>query len=359
MGISANKGEWSELYALLKILGDKKIHAGDAHLNKLESYYPVLKALRDEASRHMEYNIDSNIIVVSEDQSEICRISSADFLEQSKLLFSEIQAGAQGAGAFEIPKMDAFLNQIHCEKIKAKSRDKADIHLVVHDLKTGMQQLFGFSIKSEAGGKATLLNASDATGFIYKLSNINPSNAQAINNIDSSRKIQDRVIAINEREEDMKFLSIENTTFANNLRMIDSNLPEILAWMIKDCYINRDMNIRRAIDRITIANPFKYDLSLNHDFYGYKIKCFLVAIALGMLPATTWDGRYEATGGYIIVKEDGDLVCFHIYDRNLLEDYLLTNTKFETPSDKKFNLGRVYEQDNYWLFNLVLQIRFC
>lgn len=357
MGISANKGEWSELYALLKILGDKKIHAGDAHFNILETYYPVLKVLRDEANRHMEYEIDSNIVIVTEDNNEICRINSAVFLEQSKSLFTEIKTGSYGAGAFEIPVLNKFLKQIHCERVKAKSQDKADIRIVVHDHKTNMRQLLGFSIKSEAGSKATLLNASDATGFVYSLNNVDSSRAQEINNIDGKSKIQDRVVAIKNLEH--KFLRLENATFANNLRMIDSYLPEILAWMIIDCYENRDMNIRRAVDRITRANPFKYDLSLDHDFYGYKIKCFLVAVALGMLPATTWNGRYDATGGYIIVKEDGDIICFHIFDRNLLEDYLLNNTKFETPSDKRYNLGKVYMQGDSWLFNLVLQIRFC
>ena len=35
----ANIGEWSELYALFQILGEGKIHAGDAQLNKLSAYY--------------------------------------------------------------------------------------------------------------------------------------------------------------------------------------------------------------------------------------------------------------------------------------------------------------------------------
>ena len=48
MAITANKGEWSELYVLFKLLGEKKIHAGDGQLNKLKEYYPVLNVIRDE-----------------------------------------------------------------------------------------------------------------------------------------------------------------------------------------------------------------------------------------------------------------------------------------------------------------------
>ena len=34
--LSGNKGEGSEIYALFKLLGDKKLFAGDADLNKVE-----------------------------------------------------------------------------------------------------------------------------------------------------------------------------------------------------------------------------------------------------------------------------------------------------------------------------------
>ena len=34
--LTGNKGEWSEIYALFKLLGDKQLFAGDAELNKVE-----------------------------------------------------------------------------------------------------------------------------------------------------------------------------------------------------------------------------------------------------------------------------------------------------------------------------------
>lgn len=89
-----------------------------------------------------------------------------------------------------------------------------------------------------------------------------------------------------------------------------------------------------------------------------KIKSLMVATALGMLPSKAWSGRYEATGGYLVVKSDGDVICFHLYDRNLLEDYLFNNTKFETPSKSRYQMGEVYRSGDRYYFNLVLQIRF-
>lgn len=358
--ISANKGEWSELYVLFKLLGEKKLYAGDGNLNKLETFYPVLKILRDELERHLEYTLDKEIVIVTENKEEISRISVTDFLQKSKELFEQINNGGDGTGAFEITNLNDFLKKIHCQKVKAKSLDKADIHIVIHDYHTGMEPNLGFSIKSEAGSKATLLNASSATIFNYLLKgrHIDENTISEINNISTRRKIQDRVVAISKAGASLEMYQMPNNTFFNNLTMIDSHLPKIIAWMMADCYKNRDMDIQKAVERIKKANPMNYDMTGGHDFYGYKIKSLLVNVALGMLPATVWNGKYEATGGYILVKDDGDVICFHIYDRNLLEDYLFHNTKFESPKSD-INNPIICKGDNACnYFTLCLQIRF-
>src|SRR5574344_804172 len=119
--ITGNKGEWSELYVLFKLLGEKKIYAGDGTLNKLDVFYPVLKILRDELERHMEYSFDRDIVIITEDGSVVSKISVPEFLQQSQKLFADIKRGGKTDGAFEIPSQNDFLNKIHCKKIKAKS----------------------------------------------------------------------------------------------------------------------------------------------------------------------------------------------------------------------------------------------
>lgn len=361
MGPTGNKGEWSELYVLFKLLGEKKIHAGDGDLNKLDIYYPILKVIKEELERHMEYSLDKDIVIITEDGYEISRVDVSEFINQSHDLFSNIQSGGNGKGAFAIPSQDHFLKKIHCKKIKTKSSDKADIHIIIHDYRTGMQPKLGFSIKSDAGAHPTLLNASLATNFIYRIigNEMNANLAERINAIDGKCKIQNRVNKIYDSKCNLQFESVENNIFYNNLCMIDSNLPQIIGWLMADSYKNRDPNIQKSVERITNANPIGYDLTNGHDFYGYKIKSLMIASALGMLPTKTWNGILEATGGYIIVKEDGDLICFHLYDRNLLEDYLFKNTKFETPSVHKYKHGQVfYNSNNEYFLKLNLQIRF-
>lgn len=92
--------------------------------------------------------------------------------------------------------------------------------------------------------------------------------------------------------------------------------------------------------------------------YEYKFKKFLCAAALGMTPAREWNGRDDATGGYVIVREDGNVLAFHIYNRDMFEDYLIDNTKFETASSSRHGFGTVFEREGSYFINLNLQIRF-
>ena len=105
-------------------------------------------------------------------------------------------------------------------------------------------------------------------------------------------------------------------------------------------------------------NPLHYDLSHGHPFYEYKFKKFLTDSALGMLPATTWNGIADATGGYIIVREDGEVLCYHIYDKYYFEEYLINNTRFDTPSSSRHEYGTIEELEGKQFFKLNFQIRF-
>lgn len=49
--VKGNKGEWSEVFALLQMIADRQIFAGDSNLNKIENLiFPIIKVLRDESN---------------------------------------------------------------------------------------------------------------------------------------------------------------------------------------------------------------------------------------------------------------------------------------------------------------------
>lgn len=244
--------------------------------------------------------------------------------------------------------------------LKASSTAKTDITIVVHDQRTNQQPTLGFSIKSQLGSPSTLLNAGKTTNFIFKIKNTTFSSEEIkkINAIDTRSKIMDRINSVLQANGTFEFSRTERSMFANNLILIDSKLPEILSQIVFDFYSSVKSHLVDLVAKTATKNPLQFDNTNEHQFYEYKIKRFLTDVALGMMPSVVWAGQYDATGGYLIVKENGDVLCYHIYNRNEFEDYLFNNTKLDTASSKRHDFGTIYEENGDFYFKLNLQIRF-
>lgn len=355
--ITGNKGEWSEIYALFKLLGDKQLFTGDADLNKIEEiFYPIIKIIRNESGGNFEYELNGDLVIISGGQ-ETLRIPVKTFSEQAISLLTTIKGAS---GTFSIPDIEAFMSSINCSSLKAKSTSKTDIRIVIHDQRINQTAELGFSIKSQLGGDATLLNAGKTTNFIYQILDFKPTESEikAINEIDTRSKIKDRIEAVKNAGGKLKFITLEQGVFKNNLVLIDSLLPNIVAEIIKTFFTSALSSVKDLTENINKLNPLNYDTQFAHTFYDYKVKRFLTDVALGMTPSKVWTGIYDATGGYLVVKENGEILCYHIYNRNQFEDYLFVNTKLETASSTRHDFGKIFEENGQYYFKLNLQIRF-
>lgn len=361
--ITGNKGEWSEIYALFKLLGDKELHSGNSEIKKIQHLvYPILRILRTEVNGNFEYSIEDDIVVISGNE-EVFRIPISEFQERAKYLLAEIK---NNSGTFSIPEIEEFMHSINCLSLKASSSAKTDITIVVHDQRTGLQPSLGFSIKSQLGSPSTLLNAGETTNFIYKIED-NLLSKQDIEYINSlfvkrgkklSRDIKGRIKAIYAKNSKLSFTNPQKPIFSNNLILIDSLLPHILASILLQFASSNYSSLEDLVRITEEENPLQFDTTNKHLFYSYKIKRFLTDVALGMMPSKVWTGEYDATGGYLIVKADGEIVCYHIYNKNEFENYLLANTKLETASSSRHGFGEIYEENRELFFKLNLQIRF-
>ena len=221
MALSGNKGEWSEIYTLFKLLGEGKVHAGDADMNKLDLYYPIINVIREESKKY-EYkpNIDQNIVVIDEDGNEFAKIG--------------------------------------CSKLKAPSRDKADIHIVIHDLRTNMTPLLGFSIKSQLGSASTLLNPGTTTNITYKVTGAELSDEE-IDNINAVNDHLPRMQAIFDKGCTLKYYDIEHPIFKNNLLFLDTCMPQFIA----DCVLisslpDSNSSVKECVAEVAKRNPLNF-----------------------------------------------------------------------------------------------------
>ena len=355
MAITGNKGEWSETYAFLKLLADGKLFAADEQLNHIQDmFFPIMKIIREETVGTVyEYcpNSDNAEIEIYLNDNRLLSLSTATFDAEANYLFRKIN---NNSGAFEVVRTETFIRSIYMTRLKAPATDKSDINIQIHDVNTGYENIVGFSIKSELGSPPTLLNAGRTTNFIYEVVGLETQHINTINAIDTRTKIIDRMKAIADNGGRLVFQGMENETFKNNLIMIDSQMPTIVAEMLSGYYSGTATDCAGLTDYVSQVNP----LSRNADFYKHKIKEMLCAIALGMKPATRWDGTDEASGGYIIVKTNGDVLAYHLYNRDAFRSYLLNNTKLERGSTSRHDFGTLYETDDKIKINLNLQIRF-
>lgn len=353
-GMSGNKGEWSELYTFLKLLSEGRVYAANEKVEKIvDLYYPILKIKREENKGELiEYVIkDSNVIIEcwTGDKFTVSR----DLLdENANKLLKEMAAHS---GSFEVEEVANFANGIKVTKLKAPSTDKTDITMQIQDTHTSYIRDVGFSIKSEVGNSPTLLNAGATTNFIYSVEGITSEQAKDINAIDTRTKIKDRIKRITELGGTISFCDMNDKKFKRNLIMIDSSMPQIIGEILKYHYLEDIKDCKKLVELVGERDPLLYGETV---MYEYKFKKFLCSCALGMTPSKQWDGLDEANGGYIIVKADGEILAYHIYNRDAFEKYLLDNTVLERASTTRHDFMSLYEEDGKMFIKLNLQVRF-
>lgn len=340
-----NKGEWSEVYTMFKLLGDGKLYDGDESYNKIsDSFYPILQVIREELlpKQKNEYrykvedNCDAKTIAIYENNELLMNLTSDNFMAASTKLLEDIRNG-EGRSFKTSAVNEAFMKKIHCRNIKRGADHKADIVVHLYDARTQRKPILAFSIKSLIGGAPTLLNTSDATLITYSVNghHFTDEEISEINSITGNSKLKKRIKAIFEKGATIKYKTFDHDTFLCNLQTIDFGLPIVLAESVLSYFSSeRVSSIKDISKKITPLNLLNYKGRNPENFYTEKMVKLLIASALGMYPSKTYSGENEANG-YIVVKEDGELVCYHFYDIEMVKSHLLDNTKFDTPASKK------------------------
>lgn len=346
----ANKGEWSEVYTIFRLLGDGKLYLGDEHTNKLaERYFPIIEIIREELIgkckndyryelKREEHDINKEVCMVEifENGIKLLEMSPKDFVDAADSLLEEIRSGKGRSFATSV-RNELFMETVHCRNIKRDSKHKSDLVLGLYDIKSCIEHRLGMSVKSFIGSAPTLLNASDATLVTYVIDGVNlqDDDIAEINNISTSSKMKDRIAAIYAKGGNIVFKEYESETFRNNLDLIDSGLPFVLSVAIL-CYYSarRKSSLKEITAEVAKVNPLGTTVSDKEMYYEKKLTRLLEASALGMFPSKPYDESSEAKG-YIIVKDDGDVVCYHFYDRDVVRKHLFDNTKFDTPQSAK------------------------
>lgn len=353
-----NKGEWSELYVFFKILGDGFIISADKYLNIIEDYkYPVEEVLRENLKNiNLVYKImgDLGKVFIYSDDKELITFQQDEAIKKANELLETLKKKQKNA--FEVPEVADFLKKIFYPKMKASSLSKRDITLVIRDFKNNIKSEVGFSIKSKLGGNSTLFNAGKGTCFEYNVIGLDEC-TDDVKKQAKKLKAGELVNFLYKNNCTLEYSKTKSEKFLNNLMIIDSMLDKIMAALTLGHYLKKG-DVIDIVKYIEEKNPCNYNAEVISSFYAYKVKQFLFAAALGMTAQSDWQGIIDVTGGYLIVKENGEIVCYHVYNWNDLQEYLYHSTKLETASTSRHDFGYLYEKNGKFNIDLNLQIRF-
>lgn len=372
---TANKGEWSEIYVMLRLLGDGRLYAADEHLQRNpNSYVEVLEVLREEIVKEvMRYVVDPerSVISVVVDGITLASVPASEFVRQADEFYSYLRAanpvklpGSNKREVYATPELVEFSKRIGVGKIEAPSMSsgdfgkKVDIVLKMRDSRTCNVSVMGFSIKSHVASPPTLYNVTKTSGFLYEVDGMDDKGMETWNAIkDHAPRGENKWTYacryFREQGWTAHFLRTNNPQTSKNLFYVRESMTDLLAWIYKRALLEDYPN---SSDFITLSRELAEENPLNYpnpDLYEKVIKDWLFAGFSGLTSVAPWDGREQVNGGYIVVKQDGEVLCYHSSDREAFREYLFCQSHIEyvSQSPDKYNWGRVEkdEQGRYLL----------
>ena len=372
-GKKLNKGEWAEFYVMMKLLGEGRLYTANKLLQKnYQSYLDVLKIIRQECETQvLEYIIDeaNGVVIVKPQDSDIilATMPVSDFNDYAKMLFDGIKDIKGSSVPAPDPVCD-FAKVIYVSKPKAPAvkalkkqfGGKNDIFIEVRDGQTAIVSIMGFSIKSKFGQNPTLFNAGSSSQYLYKLTGCDDAMMDEFNAIteNDGRGWSKCKTYLADHGITMEFARTQNPIYNDNLFLVRESMAKIMAWCVKDRLIDSpgQFEVMETVERMIAANPLGVPGA--RVYYEKAIKDFLMAGFTGMTAGKEWDGKEQVNGGYIVVMDDGDVICYHSSDRESFRDYLYRNTHFEYVSADKYVWSRIIKIDGEYYLPLNLSVRF-
>ena len=150
-------GEWSAIYVFVKSLLDGKFSVMKADLKNKITEYEIIKIFKKDYDNTKELEFKP-------------MLKDQNLLNILDLFLKKLTNSNQTT--FEIKEVEEYAENLNFSLNKSSSNQKNDLDAIIKDFHKNNSSRLGYSIKSELSSKATLLNASSHTDFIYKIENI-------------------------------------------------------------------------------------------------------------------------------------------------------------------------------------------
>ena len=337
-----NRGEWTEAYVFLRLLGDGRIYGASAELVKDDlTYIDIINIIRDEPDKCIIFErfVKDEVAYVQsiKGDEKLKIITAPELTEKASFLYEQIKKVTAGDRKIVVPEIQEYLEGLSIDSPKANLSERAkemygvktDIIVTTEDSFDHVRTIGGFSIKSHIGSSPTLFNSSQSSGFVYKIIGCDVDGMHGLN---YEEGFLDIISAI-KKKYTLEYVGCRNEIFDQNIRVVDSRMDEILqnAILMQVGYLDggNSANIPEISKALANNNPI--GVRNPNVFYEAKLKAFLFASFAGMTASTEWNGRKKLTGGYIDVDREGDLLYYRAISDDIFENYLFKHTYVDRP----------------------------
>ena len=317
MAFEATKRELGELYTFFRLLADGKVFGGTPKAQKDDrKCWPIALIQREEHDGTRRYYIEEEDVrivsgVVEKDgtfiasaEKEVLSFPRADFGDAAEIILHLLR-NEPGEEVEVSEGLEAFLDAVNIYDLESKTEDRTDFSVAFWSVDAPL------------------------TGFTVRC-----------------------------RLSRMKYSDVADRVFRCNLLMIDLHFPRMLAEMVRTMHLDGITRVSELTERIKEMNPLKIkdELINKHCFYEFKMKQFLLALALGMRPAKIYNGTDSAVEGLLLTNGEGEVLCYHKSERQTFADFLYQNSRFEKGSVDKDKYGFLERENGVYYFKLNVKI---
>lgn len=356
MAFEATKREWCELYTFFRLLTEGKVSLGTAKAKKGEITWPIAMIQREEHDGTRCYYIEQETIRITGENGEKT-FPREDFGIVADLILQAVKSTTED-DVTSPNGVEEFLDEVAIFDLEAKTEDRTDLYIAFWHPEAS---LCGFSVRSRLGTMYPLLDGGRSANLKLEQSGVKLA-TPTVNKInalpESPTEVAERMMLIERLGGVLKYSDVADRVFRCNLQMIDLHFPRVLTEMVRIMHLDDITRISELTEIIKESNPLKIkeELINKHGFYEFKIKQFLMALALGMRPAKIYTGQDSAVEGILLMDGSGEVLCYHKSARPVMEDFLFLNTRLEKGSLDKDKYGFLEKENGTYYFKLNAKI---
>ena len=356
MAFEATKKEWCELYTFFRLLADGKVVLGTAEAKIGETSWPIAMIQREEHDGTRRYYIEEESVRI-EGETGVKSMPREDFGIVADLILQAVKSSSEN-DVTSPEGVEEFLDEAGIFDLEAKTEDRTDFSVAFWHPEAPVR---GFNVRSRLSAMNPLLDGGRAanlkleqSGIKFATPTVNKINALP----ESPNEVSERMMLIERLGGVLKYSDVADRVFRSNLLMIDLHFPRVLTEMIRIMHLDGISRISELTEVIKQMNPLKIkdELINKHCFYEFKIKQFLMALALGMRPAKIYNGQDSAVEGILLVGVNGEVLCYHKSEKQVMEDFLFRNTRLEKGSLDKDKYGFLEKENGVYYFKLNAKI---